>query len=483
MVVMTVLVLCAALPAPADGRPRDASAIVYSSYLGGSGYEYGRAVAVDANGSAWVTGFTASSDFPATDDPIGPVNHDTDVFVAKLSPDGSALEHATYVGGSSGDYGTAIAIDRDGGVYLTGQTFSPDFPTTPGAFDTTYNGGNDDGDAFVVKLGPTGALEYSTFLGGSDGWGHEEAEDIAVDRAGSVYVSGVTLATDFPTTPDAFDRTMTVLEDGYAHDVFVSKLNPQGSALVYSTYLGGHGGDSHAGIAVDSRGSAYVSGLTSSEDLPVTAGAFDPVFNQPGGATQGWDVFVAKLDPAGSGLGYLTYLGGAGQDLPADVAVGPGGAAYVSGATFTPDFPVTAGAADPVFDPACEYPTGESFVAKLRPSGRALVYSTFVGAGCDGPAALALDPGGSAYAAGRTHVTRLGPSGSRTHAVTLGGTLIATDIAAAARRTAYLTGAAFQGLAPPPTPGAFDDTLDGWSDAIALKVDLGSSPGCPGGRC
>ena len=471
---MTILVLCAAVPASADGRPRNGSPIVYSSYLGGSGYEYGRAVTVDRNGRAWVTGFTASSDFPATADPIGPVNHDTDVFVAKLSPDGSALEHATYVGGSSGDYGTAIAIDRDGSVYLTGQTFSPDFPTTPGAFDTTYNGGNDDGDAFVVKLGPTGALEYSTFLGGSDGWGHEEAEGIAVDRAGSAYVSGRTLATDFPTTPDAFDRTMTVLQDGYAHDLFVSKLNRDGSALSYSTYLGGAGEDTDVGIAVDSRGSAYVGGVTSSADLPATAGAYDTLFDEPGDGGQGWDAFVAKLDPTGSGLAYLTYLGGTGQDRPTDVTVGPGGAAYLSGATFSPDFPVTPGAADPVFDPVCDHHTaGDSFVAKLHPSGGALGYSTFVGAGCAGPAALALDRAGSAYVADRAHVTRLGPSGSRTHARTLGGTLPFIDIAAGARRTAYLTGAAFPGLAPPPTPGAFDDTLDGRSDAIALKVDLG----------
>ena len=277
---------------------------------------------------------------------------------------------------------------------------------------------------------------------------------------------------------------MTVLDESYAHDLLVSKLNPDGSALSYSTYLGGAGEDAEVGIAVDSRGSAYVGGVTSSADLPATAGAYDVVFDEPGDGAQGWDAFVAKLDPTGSGLAYLTYLGGTGQDRPTDVTVGPGGAAYVSGATFSPDFPVTPGAADPVFDPVCDHHTaGDSFVAKLHPSGGALGYSTFVGAGCAGPAVLALDRAGSAYVAGLAYVTHLGPSGSRTHARTLGGALPFMDIAAGARRTAYLTGTAFQGLAPPATPGAFDETLDGWSDAIALKVDLGSSPGCPGGRC
>ncbi|MCM3541335.1 SBBP repeat-containing protein, partial [Priestia endophytica] len=194
---------------------------------------------------------------------------------------------------SSLDAGIDIAVDAGGNVYITGTTGSADFPTTPGAFDTTYNGNE---DAYVTKLDPTGSmLVYSTYLGGTD---LDRVSDIAVDAGGNAYITGLTISTNFPTTPGAFDTTFNG-----GRDVFVTKLNPTGNALIYSTYLGGTGIEDGNGIAVDAGGNAYITGLTGSADFPTTPGAFDTTYNGNG------DAFVTKLDPTGSMLIYSTYLG------------------------------------------------------------------------------------------------------------------------------------------------------------------------------
>ena len=259
------------------------TALIYSTYLSGSGYEVSFGIAVDGVGSGYVTGYTNSTDFPTT---AGAYQTSyagiTDVFVTKLDPTGSALVYSTYLGGSNGEYAYEIAIDLGGSAYVTGQTFSTDFPTTAGAVRTTYAGGVC--DAFVTKLSPIGsALVYSTYLGGSAG---DLTRGIAVDGAGSAYLTGLTESLDFPTTIGALQTT----HGGGAGDAFMTRLDLNGTALTYSTYLGGSDFDAAYGIAVDGAGSAYVVGLTSSTNFPTTPGALQTT-NAGGFA----DAFVTKI--------------------------------------------------------------------------------------------------------------------------------------------------------------------------------------------
>ncbi|MBI3734395.1 MAG: SBBP repeat-containing protein [Chloroflexi bacterium] len=227
------------------------------------------------------------------------------------------LLYSTFLGGSSDDWGYGIAVDASGAAYVTGYTFSSNFPTTPGAFDTRYNG---DGDVFVSKLNASGtALVYSTVLGGIIG--SESGLAIAVDASGAAYVTGYTRSSAFPTTPGAFDTSY----NGGPYDAFVTKLNASGSALLYSTFLGGSSDDYGYGIAVDVSGAAYVTGYTASSGFPTTPGAFDTSYNG------GFDVFVTKLNASGSTLVYSTFLGGSNDDWSLGIAVDVSGAAYVTG--------------------------------------------------------------------------------------------------------------------------------------------------------
>jgi hypothetical protein len=302
------------------------SVLAYSTYLGGSADDSGYEIAVDPTGNAYILGLTNSGDFPATPGAFDTTaNPGRDFFVAKLNASGSALVYSTYLGGGANDFGGHIAIDASGNVYVTGTTSSIDFPTTPGALDTTDNPGD---DAFVTKLNVTGtALVYSTYLGGNS---TERGGGITVDSAGNAYVTGLTDSNDFP-IQNAF-QTDQPLADG-----FVSKLNPTGSALVYSTYLGGSEDDSGgSGIAVDAAGNAYVAGDTVSPDFP-TANPFQSYKSS-------FDVFVTKLDAAGSALVYSTYLGGGGNDFANGIAIDSLGNAYIVGSTTSADFPTSGNA-------------------------------------------------------------------------------------------------------------------------------------------
>ena len=268
------------------------------------------------------------------------------------------LAWSTYLGGNGNDWGKGIAVDAAGNAYVTGQTESGNFPTTAGAFDTTYNG---DCDAFVAKLNASGSgLVYSTYLGGGNS---DTGLGIAVDAAGNVYVTGETESGNFPTTAGAFDTTDS------GGDAFVAKLNASGSGLVYSTYLGGSGRNLGYGIAVDAAGNAYVTGWTDCSDFPTTAGAFDTTYSG-----SRYNAFVAKLNASGSGLVYSTYLGGSGRDQGLSIAVDAAGNAYVTGQTESSDFPTTAGAFDTTYQGG-----DDAFVAKLNASGSGLVYSTYLG--------------------------------------------------------------------------------------------------------
>ncbi|MBP1777673.1 MAG: hypothetical protein H6Q86_3683, partial [candidate division NC10 bacterium] len=374
----------------------------YSTYLGGSAPyfdngDWGNAIAVDAAGNAYVAGNADSTDFPTT---AGAFDRSGGYagFVAKFGPTG-ALIYSTYLGGSAWTTEAhGIAVDADGNAYVTGETTNADFPTTPGAFQTTCAVGCS--DAFVVKLNPTGsALLYSTYLGGpSDDthFGDERGHAIALDSARNAYIAGWTRSNRFPVTAGAFQNTYA----GGAGDVFVAKLNAAGSALVYATYLGGTGGtlwgDEPYAITVDSDGHAYVTGYTTSVDFPTTAGALQPA---NAGDT---DVFITKLSADGSALVYSTYVGGTWHDYGGrGIAVDAAGNAYVTGGqVWSSDFPTTPGS----YQPHCATTAcADAFVLKLNPAGSALVWSTYLGgsAGEQG-SAIALDAKGHVYVTGNT---------------------------------------------------------------------------------
>ena len=229
--------------------------------------------------------------------------------MTKVNTTGTALVYSTYLGGTGYDQGNGIAVDGSGNAYVTGYTYSTDFPVTPGAFQVTNGGGGHD-DAFVTKVNATGtALVYSTYLGGTHS---DRGNGIAVDASGNAYVTGETTSTDFPVTPGAFQATNG---GGGIYDTLVTKVNATGTALVYSTYLGGTSYDAGYGIAVDASGNAYVTGYTQSPNFPVTPGAFQ-VTN--GGVA---DIFVTKVNAMGTALVYSTYLGGMDDDEGYGIAV------------------------------------------------------------------------------------------------------------------------------------------------------------------
>jgi hypothetical protein len=383
---------------PASGGSYDAivakinpagSALVYSTYLGGSDGDYGYSIAVDSAGNAYITGQTQSRNFPTANALQPDYGGNGDAFVAKINPSGSALVYSTYLGGSSYDLGAAIATDAAGNAYVTGTAKSTNFPTM-NALQPVRGGGT---DAFVAKLSPTGStLIYSTYLGGSN---DELGGGIAVDSAGNAYVTGYTYSTNFP--------TMNPLQPANVggENAFVSKISPSGSALVYSTYLGGSGYDHGGGIAVDSAGSVYVAGFTSSTDFPTTPGAFQTVCNGGSGCASNGDAFVSKLNPAGSALVYSTYLGGSATDGGSSIAVDSAGNAYVSGGTASRNFPL----ASPVRK---HYGGGnfDAFVSKLNPTGSALFFSTYLGGGgYDAGFRIAVDSVRNAYVTGVTSST------------------------------------------------------------------------------
>jgi hypothetical protein len=367
--------------------------LAYSTFLGGSDGDFGLGIAVGAGGAAYVTGYTYASDFPTTSGAFqgtcGSCPYLGDAFIAKLNATGSQLLYSTFLGGDHSDVGANIAVDGSGQAYIVGETRSYNFPSTPGAFQTTYAGGAC--DAFIAKLNPGGGnLVYSTYLGDSE---CDSGSSIAVDTSGAAYVTGQTLSPDFPTTPGAF-QTMCggCSPPDYYADAFVTKLNTTGSALVYSSFLGGSASEAGYGISLDTSGQAYMTGTTHSVDFPVTSGAFQTTL-------RGWgDAFITKLNTTGSGLAYSTFLGGSGSEPGIDIAVDASGAAYVTGFTTSSDFPTTPGAFQTTYGGFYDV-----FVTKLNAVGAGLAYSTYLGGSIDEVGSgIALDIAGTAYVTGDT---------------------------------------------------------------------------------
>jgi len=379
-----------------------AGQIVYATYLGGAGADAGLGIAVDSAGSAYVVGSTNSQNFPVTAGALQTrLAGNTDVFVAKLSPDGSTLVYATYLGGMGFDTASAIAVDSTNNVYLGGAA-AADFPTSPGAYRTAGAG------AFAAKLNPTGtALVYSTFLGDTGSGG---TSGVALDSSGDTYACGTTYSTTFPTTPGAIRSTIGAGNSA----AFLVKLNPTGAGAVYASILGGRGDSSVAAVAVDAQANAYLAGSTAAPDFPAGSGA---------GST---DAFVVKVNPAGSALVYGTLLGGSGADRASGLAIDSAGNALVSGSTASTDFPVTADAlpkrfagspclltaATPFGYPPLVTLCGDAFAAKLDAAG-SVAYSTYLsGSDAESAAAVAFGAGGSLYVGGWTRSSNFPTAGT-----------------------------------------------------------------------
>ena len=366
----------------------------YSTYLGGStGDDVGKAIAIDASGNAYVTGYTSSTNFPTKSAYQSSNEGSYDVFVTKLTSAGTALSYSTYLGGSGADYGTGIAVDTSGNAYAAGYTDSTNFPTSGSAYQKILAGTQGWPDVFITKLTSTGELSYSTYLGGS---GSDFGYGIAVDTSGNAYVTGNTSSDDFPTTG--------ALRAGYrggidpffgTGDAFVTKLSQDGSALSYSSFLGGTGVDFGYGIVVDTADNAYVTGYTTSTDFPVSLAPLTPYQ----GALQGTaDAFISKVNSAGDALSYSTYLGGTNIDSAYAIAIDTSGYAYVTGYTLSNDFPTSATAYQKTVGGV-----QDAFVTKLAPAGNALSYSTYLGgSSADYGTGIALDAGGRACVAGYT---------------------------------------------------------------------------------
>ncbi|MGA2029387.1 MAG: SBBP repeat-containing protein [Verrucomicrobiota bacterium] len=474
----------------------------YSTYLGGNGSDTGFAVKVDTNGFIYVAGETLSTQLPVTpgafQKKFGGGSLTGDAFIAKFDNTGSNLVYFTYLGGSADDGALDMAIDSSGDAYLTGFTQSPNFPVFHGIF--TNISGPFDGpagayraDGFVTELNTNGsALIYSTYLGGNN---NDAAYGIAVDSSNNTYVTGYTTSTNFPTT----NAVQTYLAG--TQNAFVTKFAPSGTAVIYSTYLGGTNADTGEGIAADALGNAYVTGYTDSTNFPAT-NAFQGLLN---GITNiavppPYDAFVTKFNASGS-LSYSTFLGGTNSDFGLRIAVDVSGNVYVVGTSQSPDYPDTAnnviGLSNGVTNNTASLIfVYNAFLTKLDFTGTNLIYSAvFGGTNTDVAEDVAIDPAGNAFVIGSTTATNfptfntsgfLSPTNSGgtnvfviafnadcsalLYSAYLGGSGadLGYGIAVDTAGNAYITGQASSVNFP--TLNAFQTSLNGGSDSFLAKI-------------
>ncbi|MGN6593463.1 MAG: SBBP repeat-containing protein, partial [Terriglobales bacterium] len=372
----------------------DGSKLIYATYLGGNGDDRATGIAVDSSGAAYVAGSTTSTNFPVVGGFQATLAGQTDAFVSKLSADGSSLVYSTYLGGSSDDNATAIAVDSTGAAFVAGTTTSSDFVVT--GPQTTFGGQT---DAFVVGIKADGSGRlYSTFLGGS---GLDQANGIALDPVGNAYVGGSTTSSDFPASTGALQTSLAGQSDG-----FVAEILRSGSRFGYVTYLGGSRADSINAIAVDVNGNAYAAGSTQSVNLfPNNQNGAQPSIN---GGTDG---FAAEVNNAGNALIYGTYMGGAQSDSANAIVVDNTGSAYVAGNTTSSDFPVTTNATQQNLAGV-----QDGFLVKLNPVGQVFLFASYYGGSqSDSVNGLGIDANSDVYMVGQTgspNFPVLLPSGS-----------------------------------------------------------------------
>ena len=460
--------------------------LVWSSYLGGTGNDQGNDVAVDADGNAYITGYTSTVQPEPGQEPTTPPALETPIvsgfeaFMTKIDPAG-ALAYTTYFGGifdpdlrdqSSGyDEGHSLALGTDGSLYVVGYSTSPDFPIVNG-FQTNLNGVQ---DAVVVKLAMSnGEIQFSSYLGGSNS---DRAFGVAIDAAGNAYVAGGTLGTNFPIV-NAFKPQF----GGGLRDGFLTKITPSGT-IGFSTFLGGSGDEQIYDVAIDADGNIIVTGYTSSQNFP-TVNALYKIFR---GGTD--DIFITKFNSEGSRLIFSTYLGGFASDNGVRLAVDKDNNIYVTGTTLSPDFPIK-NAPQPRHAGAYD-----AFLIKLHPDGQDADFSTFLGGeDTDGGTSVAVDKDGYIYVAGFTNsigfyainaiggflrgardgfVVKMAPDASRlVYSTYLGdfGAESATSLAVDGAGNAYVTGFTTSS-AFPVLPNAFQSTLAGGQDGFIVKIN------------
>lgn len=354
--------------------------ISFSTYLGGQLTDQASAIAVDREGNSYIVGTTSSNNFPLVK-PLqaSPGGGPLDIFIAKLSADGSSLVYTTYLGGSSIDQAFDIAVDSSNNIYVTGLTISSNFPTKS-ALQAQKGGGVF--DAFVTKINASGSeLVYSTYLGGND---DDQGFSLAVNQQGNVFITGSTASRNFPGVTEGVLNGIT--------DGFVTQLNRQGTAVIYSRFLGGNDEDEASSIAIDSQDNAYITGDTFSPNFPVKDGVQANLAGEQ-------DAFISKLNPNGDVV-YSSYLGGTGNDSAIDIAVDLEGNAYITGSTASSNFPIkdalqmtNAGG-------------GDAFITKITATGNELIFSTYLGGTLtDNASSIALDPSGNIYVSGTTFST------------------------------------------------------------------------------
>ncbi len=407
----------------------------YSSYFGGRNYDSVKAVKVDSSGNLYVTGITASANFPTTtgayDVSIG--DGEYDIFITKMSNTGKTLAYSTFIGGCCRDYASDIAIDSTGNAYITGYTESEDFPVSSGAYQTVYAGGKT--DAFVLKLDTDGdALEFSTYLGGcNEDYGMGIATDsdasFCTDNDGNAYVTGYTDCTDFPVSETTYQSTNKGLIDS-----FIVKLSDDGSSLTYSTYIGGTLNDYAVAITVDCCGEATVAGNTGSVDFP-TASAHQAAL---AGETDG---FITRISTTGDSVVFSTYLGGKGVENVTDLATCMNccGYTYISGDTNSLDFPLLL-----PFQNIFGGGYSDGFITMLTKSGT-MSYSTyFGGVGRDSISQVALDSSRNIFVAGSTDSNNLPVlNGYQNHLINLKNDLFVSMLSQSGSRllfSSYLGG-------------------------------------------
>ena len=460
--------------------------LVYATFLGGAGHEELYDLVTDAQGFAYLAGMTYSPDFPVTPGAWDvSLDGTADGYIAKLAPDGGSLEWATFFGGTaSWDFPGNIAVDSSGNVVVVGQTKSSDFPVTAGSFDVTFGDSfGAEPDGYAAKFTGNGRLVWSTYLGGADG---DNIHGLDLDEVGNVIVGGWTQSSDFPVTPGVFQASFAG-----TWDAIVAKLDSAGRSLLWATFLGGTSADYVESVVTEPGGGVVATGLTYSTDFPVTPGAWDETPN-------GWvDAFNARLGPGGTALVWATYFGGLDLDAGFSLALDGAGAFYTGGGTYSPDFPVTAGAFDESLDGL-----SDGYVAKWALASGDLVWATFLGGGgSDGVGRVSLDGAGNVCVSGLTgspdfpvtpgawdatlngssdaFLAKLNPAGSGlVYATLLGGDGIDTavggfvDAVGDAYVAGFTTSADF-----PVTPGAFQTAYGGGGDAFVVKL----RPVVPGG--
>jgi fibronectin type 3 domain-containing protein len=305
---------------------QDGNAIEYSTYIGGEYYDRGNDIEVNQDGEAYTIGYTYSRDFPlsykAYDRKLSGIR---DAFINKLSDDGRDIIISTYIGGSDNETGKNLELDFGGNIYAGGETWSDDFPVTPGSYDAHLFG---DSDIFVINMNSAGSvLLYSTYIGGAD---DEICTDIELDQDNNLYITGKTESKNFPLTDRAYDSK----HDGVS-EIFILMLTASGSRLRYSTLLGDDGFEYAYALALDQDNNVYITGYTSSEHFPITINAYDPIFNGDE------DMIIVKLSYDCSDLLYSSYFGGSDHEAGLDIEMGNGSKSYIAGNTYSSNFPVT----------------------------------------------------------------------------------------------------------------------------------------------